>query len=80
MIKEDRLCFNTEISIGEIKVILKVVKLPQLSIRTIFLKIWRSDIDPRLPLLFLKEEATCILAIGFLNDQNCRKKKTNEST
>ena len=40
MIKEDRLCklrrriymrlyFNTEISIGEIKVILKVVKLPQ---------------------------------------------------
>ena len=40
MIKEDRLCklrkrlrmrlcFNTEISIGETKVILKVVKLPQ---------------------------------------------------
>ena len=48
--------------------------------RTIFLKIWRSDIDPRLPLLFLKVEATCILAIGFLNDQNCRKKMTNEST
>ena len=22
-----------------------------------------------------KVEATCILAIGFLNDQNCRKKK-----
>ena len=40
MIKEDRLCklsrriymrlyFNTEISIGETKVVLKVVKLPQ---------------------------------------------------
>ena len=40
MIKEDRLCklrrriymrlyFNTELSIGETKVILKVVKLPQ---------------------------------------------------
>ena len=55
---------------------LKVVKLPQ----TIFLKIWRSDIDSRSPLLFLKVNATCILAIGFLNDQNCWKKMTNEST
>ena len=63
------------ISIGETKVILKVVKLPQWFIRTIFHNIWRSDIDSRWPLLFLKVEATCILAIGFLNDQNCRKKK-----
>ena len=55
---------------------LKVVKLPQ----TIFLKIWRSDIDSRSPLLFLKVNATCILAIGFLNGQNCWKKMTNEST
>ena len=49
---------------------LKVVKLPQ----TIFLKIWRSDIDSHSPLLFLKVNATCILAIGFLNGQNCWKK------
>ena len=55
---------------------LKVVKLPQ----TIFLKIWRSDIDSRSPLLFLKVDATCIPAIGFLNGQNCWKKVTNEST
>ena len=68
-----RLYFDTEISIGETKVIPKV-KLPQL-IRTIFLKSWRSDIDSCSPLLFLKVEATCILAIGFLNDQNCRKEK-----
>ena len=85
MIKEDRLCklrkhiymrlyFSREISIGETKVILKVVKLPRL-IRTIFLKIWRSDIDSLLPLLFLKVETTFILAIGLLNGQHCRKKK-----
>ena len=55
---------------------LKVVKLPQ----TIFLKIWRSDIDSRSPLLFLKVNATCIQAIDFLNGQNCWKKMTNEST
>ena len=84
MVKEDRLCklrkriymrlyFSREISIGETKVILKVVKLPRL-IRTIFLKIWRSDIDSLLPLLFLKVETTFILAIGLLNGQHCRTK------
>ena len=31
--------------------------------------------DSRLPWLFLKVEVTRILAIGFLDDQNCREKK-----
>ena len=40
--------------------------------------------DSRLPWLFLKVEVTRILAMSFLDDQNCREKKkrsmTNEST
>ena len=32
--------------------------------------------DSLLPWLFLKVEVTRILAIGFLDDQNCREKKT----
>ena len=81
MIQENRLCklinriflriyFNTENSIAETKVT-KSCKVSRL-IRTIFLKIWRSDIDSRLPSLFLKVEVTRILAIGFLNGQNCQ--------
>ena len=32
--------------------------------------------DSRLPWSFLKVEVTRILAMGFLDDQNCREKKT----
>ena len=68
-----RLYFNREISIGETKVV-KCCKVTKIVTNHFPKKIWRSDIDSRLPSLFLKVEATSILAIGFLSGQNCRKK------
>ena len=72
MVKENRLCKLMK----RIYMRLKVIMWTGWLIRTIFLKIWRCDIDSRSPSLFLKVEATRILAIAFLNDQNCRKKQS----
>ena len=66
-----RLYFNREISIGETK----VVKCCEVT--TIVTNHFPKNLKKRYRFslsLFLKVEATSILAIGFLSGQNCRKK------
>ena len=66
-----RLYFNREISIGETNVV-KCCK-----VTTIVTNHFPKNLKKRYLFsisLFLKVEATSILAIGFLSGQNCRKK------